>query len=753
MALSDALVSLDGMTATFGGFGPTPQKDVSKTVEEVMAAYERMTRQREDRLAYFARQEELTSEERDFTDADGTTWHYVLFDQTEARITGFEADAPRVVVPSQIEGTPVFAILPDGCAHNHMVEEIVCADCIQTIGASAFRDSARLRRLVLPRFTAGFDRTWIQACPRLEELVLPGMLERVDAGVFENSGVKVLSVGINASEFAPGMFEKGNLDRIEIDEDNPHFVTDGEAVLSRDGREYVALAVNCRSYEVPTGVEHIAKKSFQGMNDLEEVVLPEGLETIGDYAFCRTALAELEVPDSVTTIGEHAFFKAKALRRIQLGGGIVSIGVDAFTDTALEELRIPASIRELAYPLVNHTGLVCAGNDATFTIAPDSEVLFFDEAGGLYRRADDGLHFVKMFAQDVVEYDILPSTTFIDAQAFFNYLTLEAVSIPDSVVEVGRAAFSGCKKLRAVRLGNSVKTIGMDAFLDTSLERLRIPASVESIGAKALITNGAHHGRQAPSLKSVTVDAGNERFYTVPGLLCERIDDSSSRIVLYTGEVASLTIPDDVTEIASYAFNGTRLLSELFISTHVSKISMCGLTVDCVIEHLHIDLEEPVEGHDSFDLHFPDTTRAAMEVSVALGSAYHLNLPEILRHYDNTIVNTYDIGTNTLSENLELYRQAQLIIERLKDPIYMTDSNKSMCDAFMEREACAICVDAARHDDRAMIDDLVALEYLTGDNIMQAIDEVGRLQDAAMTGYLLEIKRRHFGIGSLDFDL
>ena len=114
MALSDALVSLDGMTATFGGFGPTPQKDVSKTVEEVMAAYERMTKQREDRLAYFARQEELTSEERDFTDADGTTWHYVLFDQTEARITGFEADAPRVVVPSQIEGTPVFAILPDG---------------------------------------------------------------------------------------------------------------------------------------------------------------------------------------------------------------------------------------------------------------------------------------------------------------------------------------------------------------------------------------------------------------------------------------------------------------------------------------------------------------------------------------------------------------------------------------------------------------------------------------------------------------
>ena len=223
--------------------------------------------------------------------------------------------------------------------------------------------------------------------------------------------------------------------------------------------------------------------------------------------------------------------------------------------------------------------------------------------------------------------------------------------------------------------------------------------------------------------------------------------------MLYTGEVASLTIPDDVIEIASYAFNGTRLLSELFISTHVSKISMCGLTVDCVIEHLHIDLEEPVEGHDSFDLHFPDTTRAAMEVSVALGSAYHLNLPEILRHYDNTIVNTYDIGTNTLSENLELYRQAQLIIERLKDPIYMTDSNKSMCDAFMEREACAICVDAARHDDRAMIDDLVALGYLTGANIMQAIDEVGRLQDAAMTGYLLEIKRRHFGIGSLDFDL
>ena len=39
------------------------------------------------------------------------------------------------------------------------------------------------------------------------------------------------------------------------------------------------------------------------------------------------------------------------------------------------------------------------------------------------------------------------------------------------------------------------------------------------------------------------------------------------------------------------------------------------------------------------------------------------------------------------------------------------------------------------------------------DNLLGVIDHIGKLQDAAMTGYLLEIKRRLFQHSAVDFDL
>ena len=42
---------------------------------------------------------------------------------------------------------------------------------------------------------------------------------------------------------------------------------------------------------------------------------------------------------------------------------------------------------------------------------------------------------------------------------------------------------------------------------------------------------------------------------------------------------------------------------------------------------------------------------------------------------------------------------------------------------------------------------------LNAENVASVIDAVNRLQDAAMTGYLLEMKRIRFGRAAVDFDL
>jgi hypothetical protein len=59
--------------------------------------------------------------------------------------------------------------------------------------------------------------------------------------------------------------------------------------------------------------------------------LPEGLETIGKWAFKNCfGLQELVIPDSVKTVGESAFYECTGLQSVMIGKGVETIGDNAF---------------------------------------------------------------------------------------------------------------------------------------------------------------------------------------------------------------------------------------------------------------------------------------------------------------------------------------------------------------------------------------------------------------------------------------
>ena len=84
------------------------------------------------------------------------------------------------------------------------------------------------------------------------------------------------------------------------------------------------------------------------------------------------------------------------------------------------------------------------------------------------------------------------------------------------------------------------------------------------------------------------------------------------------------------------------------------------------------------------------------------------------------------------------------------DPFLLTRYNRKVYDRTISSRLERICVELTRHDDRATLDALVELGYLNADNIVGVIERVGRLQDAAMTAYLLEIQRTRFNRSILD---
>ena len=106
-------------------------------------------------------------------------------------------------------------------------------------------------------------------------------------------------------------------------------------------------------------------------------------------------------------------------------------------------------------------------------------------------------------------------------------------------------------------------------------------------------------------------------------------------------------------------------------------------------------------------------------------------------------INMHDYDAKSMAP-IDLYGQLIRIIERLRDPLFLSENTRRMYGQILRDNLVEMCVAAARHDDRASVDALVELGYLDRETLLPVIEAVTKLQDAAMTGYLLELQR-HLG--------
>lgn len=719
-------------------------------VERMEAIY---AEKRERKMRLIREEEDSYSEERSFKEDDGTIWTYITVREEYVRVVGCETTAERLEIPSEIAGLPVVDLAIDVCSYLDSVQEIVCAPGIARIGNCAFRMCKNLERLVLPESVDAYDSSWVRGCRKLRDLTLPGLLERATQAIFDEGDVRRLAVGFATKEFAHGMFAKVALEHFEIDARNPYVQTDGQAVYTRTGERFCVLAMPCAHYTVHDGCMIIEKKAFANHSELVSVDLPPTITTLDDYAFSYSGIERFVAPRDLQFIGDHAFFRCRKLDFVELNDALVAIGDHAFTGTALASLAAPASLEVLGHHIATETKMTFSGDDAGFTIAAGG-TLELDHEGGLYRNASDGKHFVRLLNNHAKVYAVQAGTVEIEAEAFIHHRNLQEVALPEGLERIGGSAFRDCQELRIADFPSTLEEVGDEAFLDTSLERVRVPAALRALGKTALITLGAHNGDCAPALKSVEVDEGNDRFYSVPGLIIERHEGRGSHVVVYADDVESVRVPDDVTAIDSYAFSGARNLRELFLSDRIALIGMRGLSLDCYVEHIHVDLVEPLEGHAFFDFYFPDTPRSQHEIHLAFNMSNSVDLARLFKHYDSAIANMHEFDSlASTAEEFDVYGQAKLAIERLAHPILMSSTNKLMLTQVLERNLIEICEAVARHDDREAIDSMLDLGILNKDNLLEVIEAVTKLQDAAMTGYLLEIKRRLFKRSAMDFEL
>ena len=178
-------------------------------------------------------------------------------------------------------------------------------------------------------------------------------------------------------------------------------------------------------------------QAFYKSTNVENLILPNTLITIGEEMFYQSKLKTVVIPANATTIGNSAFEQCASLISIDIPANVETIGTAVFWGCS---------------------------SLATVTFENGSQLKTIGGGSSYYG-------------------------------AFSDCTALTSIEIPASVETIEAAAFKGCSSLATVTFenGSQLKTIGggssyYGAFSDcTALTSIEIPASVETIEAAAFL--------------------------------------------------------------------------------------------------------------------------------------------------------------------------------------------------------------------------------------------------------------------------
>ena len=119
----------------------------------------------------------------------------------------------------------------------------------------------------------------------------------------------------------------------------------------RLGNEAFYGCSHVKNFTFPNSLEVIGDRSFYYCNDLRKIEFNEGLENIGKEAFMGNSLVSVKFPSTLRIINDAAFATASKdphITNIKLNAGLKYIGNSAFAlenDESEGVLEIPASVR------------------------------------------------------------------------------------------------------------------------------------------------------------------------------------------------------------------------------------------------------------------------------------------------------------------------------------------------------------------------------------------------------------------------
>lgn len=171
---------------------------------------------------------------------------------------------------------------------------------LQVLGGGAFSETKLTEMPEIPESITVLDSTF-QGCTDIKEVTIPSQVTDI-SGAFAGTGISTVTIPYQVTNYYRAFNGCKSLEKVVIES---------------------------QSDTIPSGGS--AQGVFQNCTNLESVILPEWVTTIGNYAFSGcTSLKDTAFLKDVKNIGEFAFQKAGLSGNLVLNA--TSIGYKAFID-------------------------------------------------------------------------------------------------------------------------------------------------------------------------------------------------------------------------------------------------------------------------------------------------------------------------------------------------------------------------------------------------------------------------------------
>lgn len=335
----------------------------------------------------------------------------------------------------------------------------------------------------------------------------------------------------------------------------------------------------CKKIAIPTGIKTIGKDCFTG-TDVEEVILPEGIERIEPCAFANcTELKKINFPKTLNVIKDRAFLNCHLLTKVILPEMLAELGDYAFYDTGIKQLVLPKRVASTGISVFSSIKIETIDIPKDFTLGKS---MFFIcqnlrtvnfEADWVTIPERCFYHCTSLTEIDIskawfikdsaflkcysLSVSTIPAYAYVEAHAF-SETGVTDVTIED-ISKIGKSAFAECNSLKKLTIN---VTDGLEAA-----NGLSVPEELvrECRNLQTVVFTG--HTENLSSIKNAAFK--NTEMLTeisLPDNIC-LIEDYA----FYNSSIKNIRLPENLEQIGNYAFSMSNLES-ITVPDKVTKL-------------------------------------------------------------------------------------------------------------------------------------------------------------------------------------